>query len=70
MTQDDVVSIILNEISGAVEYKGVDGMKTKALYRGMELTIYGYKGFYADCYIKELDRRQDILISDIEVVGL
>lgn len=45
-------------------------MKTKALYRGMELVIYGYKGLYADSYIKELDRRQDILISDIEVVGL
>ena len=42
---------------------------TKALYRGMELTIYGYNGIFADCYIKEIDRRQDILISDIEVVG-
>lgn len=45
-------------------------MKTKALYRGMELIIYGYNGLYADCYIKERERRQDILISDIEVVGL
>lgn len=43
---------------------------TKATYRGMELIIYGFKGFYADCYIKELEHRQEILISDIEVVGL
>ena len=43
---------------------------TKALYRDMELTIYGYSGIYADCYIKEIDRRLDILITDIEVVGL
>ena len=43
---------------------------TKALYKGMELIIYGYNGIFADCYIKEINRRQDILISDIEVVGL
>ena len=40
----------------------------KALYRGMELKIYGYHGIYADCYIKEIDHRQDILMSDIEIV--
>lgn len=43
-------------------------MKTKALYRGLELIIYGFNGIYADCYIKELDHRQEILISDIEVL--
>lgn len=43
---------------------------SKALYRGMELTIYGFDGIFADCYIKELERRQRILISDIEVMGL
>lgn len=36
----------------------------------MELVVYGYNGMFADCYIKELDHRQPILISDIEVVGL
>lgn len=41
-----------------------------AKYRGMELIIYGFSGLYADCYIKELDRRHYILISDIEVMGL
>lgn len=43
---------------------------SKALYRGMSLVIYGFNGIFADCYIKEIDRRQNILISDIEVVGL
>ena len=41
----------------------------KALFRGMELIIYGFNGIYADCYIKELDHRQDILMSDIELVA-
>lgn len=41
----------------------------KAFFRGMELTIYGFNGIYADCYIKELDHRQDILMSDIELVA-
>ena len=40
---------------------------SKAFYRGMELIIYGYNGIYADCYIKELDHRQEILMSDIEL---
>lgn len=39
----------------------------KAYYRGSELIIYGFSGIYADCYIKEYDRRQDILLCDIEV---
>ena len=43
---------------------------SKAMYRGMSLVIYGFNGIFADCYIKEIDRRQNILISDIEVVGL
>ena len=42
-------------------------MKAKALYRGMELVIYGYNELYADCYIKEIDRRQNLLLADIEV---
>ena len=41
-----------------------------ATYRGMKLIIYSFEGLYADCYIKELDRRHKILISDIEVMGL
>ena len=41
----------------------------KAYYRGMELTVYGYNGIYADCYIKEIDRRQEILMHDIELEG-
>ena len=39
----------------------------KAYYRGMELIVYGYNGIYADCYIKEIDRRQEILMHDIEL---
>ena len=41
----------------------------KAYYRGMELTVYGYNGIYADCYIKEIDRRQEILMYDLELEG-
>lgn len=43
---------------------------SKAYFRGMELVIYGFDGIYADCYLKELEHRQRILISDIEVMGL
>ena len=39
----------------------------KAYYRGMELTVYGFNGIYADCYIKEIDHRQEILMHDIEL---
>lgn len=48
----------------------IEGTNMKATYRGMELIVYGFNGLYADCYIKELDRRHNILISDIEVMGL
>lgn len=40
---------------------------SKAFFRGMELTVYGFDGIYADCYIKELEQRQRILICDIEL---
>ena len=39
----------------------------KAYYRGMVLVVYGYNGIYADCYIKEINRRQQILMHDIEL---
>ena len=45
-------------------------MKTKAIYRGTELIIYDYNGLYADCFIPEYNLRQEILLSDIEVVVL
>ena len=52
------------------EYRREKQMKTKALYRGLELTIYGFLGLYADCFIPEYGYRTKILLSDIEVVGL
>ena len=43
---------------------------SRAYYRGMELVVYGFDGIMADCFIKELERRQRLLIIDIELEAI
>lgn len=62
--------ITVDDLKYAYKRGLIKGTNMIATYRGMELIIYNFEGLYADCYIKELDRRHKILISDIEVMGL